>query len=56
LERERPGYGDAVTISEEEFLRLALALPVVARLHLAIRLIESLEAVPDSGRESERAS
>lgn len=35
------------------FLRLALALPR-PRLRLAIRLIESLEVVPDSGKPTER--
>lgn len=54
--RERPGYGGAVTTSAEEVLRLALALPAAACLRLAIRLIESLEVVPDSGKSPERES
>lgn len=56
LKRERPGYGGVVTMSEEEVLRLALALPAAARLRLAIRMIESLEVVPDSGQAPGRES
>lgn len=43
-------------MSEEEVLRLALALPASARLRLAIRLIESLEVVPDAGKVPESES
>ncbi|HRK46468.1 MAG TPA: hypothetical protein PK324_12635 [Nocardioides sp.] len=45
---EVPRYGDAVTMTAEEFLDRAMTLPGDARLRLAIRLIESLEVADDS--------
>ena len=40
-------------MSAEEFLEGAMALPAAARFRLGIRLLESLEVVPDPAEAAE---
>ena len=47
---------DGVDEAKAEFLRLAKALPSRERWNLGIRLLESLEVVPDSGALTEHES